>query len=236
MNDIMTQYSFYVRSIREALQAKGVRVKDLSTDLQAMHAFNHTKQEIRLLSDHQDELKSAKDLNDIFDLLNKEYASFLNYGIFKKILEINKIDDDKEEFKYPDRLQAYIKKLKISEFYSINSSLKKWPRHGEQLIVKIDIDSVSKLAKVFELKQELARILDINYNALQLVNIEEGCVVVTFRIPKKVAEIVFDKDSTSILTEEHTQEFRALPVKWIQCNGCKFEFGEKGGDNKEFSR
>lgn len=113
LGTIIKQYSSYVNCIRRALQEKGVTARDLCSDLMSLSAFNHTALKRMLLSSHQTELERAADLNAIFNLLLKEYASFLNYEIFQLMVDQYKIDDDREELKYPDHLEAYINRRLI---------------------------------------------------------------------------------------------------------------------------
>lgn len=85
---------------------QGVTVRDLRTFLIGLPAFSHGKQEVSLLSTNK--LNAAIDVNDIFILLQTEYASFLNYRIFKKLQEKYVADKGQEELQYPDLLKEYI--------------------------------------------------------------------------------------------------------------------------------
>jgi len=225
LGSIIKRYGTYVRHIRETLKARGVRVKDLCSDLKTVSAFNHTAQDHLLLSTHEDELKRAIDFNDVFDLLNKEYASFLNYEIFKYILDTYHLDDGREEFKYPEYLKAYVEKHKVCEFVIVNPQLQKLSEASKPLTIKLDIDStskLSKLSKLLDLKSEIANILDLKPVALQLVDIKDGCLILTFLIPAPVADHIFNK--LTIFSKKRTQQFQALKVLWLECNGCKIDF------------
>ena len=224
LDTIIKQYGSYVTSIRRALKTKGVCAKDLSSDLQTVSAFNHAKQKRLLLSAHETELKRSEDLNDVFNLLAKEYASFLNYGIFEYIIETYDIDKDNEKLKYPEKLKAYIKRHKISEFVKINPLLESFVDTSEQLslILKVDIDATCRLAKIKDIETELADILELKPVALRIYDVKDGCVVVKFLIPRPVAEVIFNRDT--VFTEDQTQQFQALRAKWLECNGFKYIF------------
>ena len=88
------------------------------------------------------------------------------------------------------------------------------------MILKFDIESTSRLAKLKKLKSSVARILGLSPSAIQLYDIKDGCVVATFLIPTPVAELVFNADT--VLTEEQEKELRALQVLWLKCNGFSF--------------
>ena len=222
LQNIVRLFGDYVDRIHDCLQAKGVTTRDLSFKLVKESAFNHSEQKRTLVSGHETELMNTENLQDILQLLYRHYASFLNYDIFQFIVEKYQLDSGQKELQYPEHLTTYIEKHKISEFVKINPHLKKTSDISIEMILKLDIESTSRLAKLKKIKSTIARILGIKSAALQLVDIEEGCVEVTFLIPTPVAELLFCEDS--ILTEEQKREFQALKVVWLKCNKCKFEF------------
>ena len=183
----------YVSHIREALKTKGVSTEDLCSDLLTMPATSLAEQDLTLLSAHKAELKKATILNDIFDLLVTEYASFLNYEIFQYIVEKYEIDHG-EVLQYPEHLKAYLMKHKVSEF--VESTPRKTldpDATSIELVLKIDITLNSKISRILDLKISIAEILGINPTALQLCDITQGCVVVMFLIPTPVANLLFHK-------------------------------------------
>lgn len=240
---IMGLYSIYVRCIRKALQARDISAKELSSDLLMMSAIDVTDVEKKcmLLSAHRAELERAVDLFDIFNLLTTECASFLNFNIFQFMVDSYKLDPGQEELSYPEHLKAYINKLKIEEFSKINPLLKSFcdPSNEVSLVLKIDIQSTSRLAKLTDIQTAIAKILNLSSAVLRLVNIEEGCVVVTFLLPAHVAELVFNKHT--LFGEEQVKMFQVLKVLSLEGNGCKFEFTAKCQppqlpDSQAFSR
>ena len=108
------QYSSYVNCIRKSLKDTGITADDFSMDLLTVPAFNHSQRQLTLLSAHESELRKADSINSIFLILVREYASFLNYKIFELIAERYHLNNGQEEFKYPELLEAYIKRHKIS--------------------------------------------------------------------------------------------------------------------------
>ena len=222
LQTITSQYSIYVSSIRECLQAKGVRPVDLCSDLMNLTAFNHTSKKRSLLSSHRTELHNATELNGIFDLIAIEYSSFLNYDVFQWIVDRHHLDNGKEEFQYPQHLKAYLNSHKISEFVEINPLLKDFSDASKEIVLKVDIKLTSELAKLERLRAAVAKILKLKPAALRLLDVEEGCVVVTFLIPSPVAEVIFSKHS--VLTVEQVEEFRAWKVIWLECNDRTFSF------------
>ena len=237
LRTITAKYSTYVSSIRECLQAKGVRPADLCADLMNLTAFNHTRKKRSLLSSHKTDLRDATELNGIFYLISDEYSSFLNFEVFQWIVDRHHLDNGQEEFQYPQHLKAYLNSHKISEFVEINPLLKDFSDASKEMVLKIDIESTSELAKLEKLRTAVAQILGLQPAALRLLDVEEGCVVVTFLIPSLVAEIIFSKHS--VLTIEQVEEFRVLNVLWLECNDRTFSFTTEGqkynvhGDQRE---
>ena len=220
----------YVKRIRETLQDKGVTAKDLSANLLNISAFNHdkTEQQLMLMSAHKAELEKAVDLYDVFKLVSTVYASFLNYDIFQFIVNIYQIDHGQEELKYPQHLRTYINKHKLSEclhgFRDITDG-------SSKLILKIDIEATSRLSKIIDIQSAIASILGMNFETLQLLNISDGCVVVTFLIPTHIAEIVFNK--VTAFTGKQVQMFQAQSILTLECNSYTYSFVEKHCDDTD---
>lgn len=225
LQSIMRKYSLYVRHIRLSLKDKGVSVRDFCSDLLTMPATDLAHQELNPFSSHKAELKKATNLNDIFDLLVTEYASFLDYDIFQSIVDTYQIDHGQEELKYPEHLKLYLEKHKLSEFIEVNPLQKKFTALSAELVLKIDIELTTKMSKIIDLKQAIAKNLRINFSTLRLLDIRDGCVVVSFLMPIPVAELIFNKHT--LITEKQEEQFRALKVMRLECNGCTFNFAAK---------
>ena len=231
LEQIIRRYASYVRCILTSVQAKGVSVTDLRSFLLDLTAFQSgCSEQCNLLSGVKKELDKANTINDIFDLLSCECASFLNFAIFQFIMDEYRIEDTegRDRLKYPEHLDEYIQKHKVSEFIAINPALKQHARSegSVELVLKFDVELTCKLAKVVDLHSAVAKILHVRPSALQLLSIEEGCLIVKFLISAKVADIVFVCDKE--LTPEEYEDFRALEVVWLECNGCKHDFSDAG--------
>ena len=204
------------------MKAKGVDLKDVRSDLMTFNAFSHTKKKIMPLSIHRAELERATDLNAIFDLIATEYATFLDIEVFQFLLNKYHLDEGQEEFKYRDHMKAYINKHKISEFMEINPLLRNITDASEQLILKVDIETTETVAKITNLKAEVAKILGIKTASLQLIDIAEGCVVVIFLIPTPVAEDIFNTKTS--FDKKQQKAFKASSVSSLHCNNYTFTF------------
>ena len=221
LDKIIELYNSYVNAIRESLVAKEIDADKLSSDLMNISAFNHTEKKRTLLFSQNTELNEAETITKIFKLLSTDYASFVSFEIFQKIIHKYQLDDGQEEFKYPEYLETYVKKHRISEFVKINPLLIKFTDASKKVIIKIDTTTTSRLSKVKNLKTEFADILNLESAALRLVDIEEGCVVVTFLLPTHIADAVFNKHTT--FTGEQLEKLQALDILWLKCNGYTCE-------------
>ena len=178
-----------------------------------------------LLSDVKPELDMADTINQIIDLLSTKCASFLNFKLFQSLVKEYKIDkyitepEGKESLKYPEYLEAYIKRHKISEFFKINPALNKVAEEAEKLTLKFNIEVTCKVARVLSLESAIIKILKLRASALRLIDIEEGCVLATFSIPKAAAKALFGKGLS-----EYRKQLQELPIIWLECCGANFNF------------
>lgn len=71
------------------------------------------------------------------------------------------------------------------------------------------------MAKVVDLKSEIAAILGVTPSALRLFSIEEGCVIAVYLTPAFVAHSIFPANGQ--LTAQQKDSFRSISVLWIEC-------------------
>ena len=227
LKDIIKKYAFYVGAVRRIIEEKGVTPEDLRECVLNLSTLSEVSKGEKLIpmADKEVELEKRKTIIEIFNFLTTKCASFLNYEIFEDILDYYKIRDNNERLKYPEHFKTYIEKHKISEFVKINPMLKKHVNGSKDLALKFDIENTCKLARVIELKKIVARVLKLHPSTLYLVDINDGCVVVTFHIPASVADAIFT--SNTALTIQQEEELQAASVLWLKCNGHTFKFEEK---------
>lgn len=227
MKEIISKYASYVDFLREAIIKKKVKVDDLRSYLLSLPATCEISgsRKLFLLSDKEPELQECKTVTAIFNLLQTKCASsFLNYDIFQCILKRYKIVDTQEELQYPEHLKDYISKHEISEFIKINPLLKS-KNGSKKLILKYDIKTTCSLTKLTDLKKLIANIMDMSSLALEIIDIKEGCVIVTFLIPPSIADAFFTPNT--VFTPQQEKEMRAASVLWLKCNGRTFHFDKQ---------
>lgn len=225
---IQFQYADYVSCIRESLHEKGTSAEDLRAHLLNLPAFrfNHDSKKLKLLSGRTVKFKNASTINEVFEILSLECCSFLDFGIFQSIIRHYRLDKGEEEFKYPEYVREYVKLHNIKEFVFLNPDLsQKTSDDSEILYLKFDISLTTKLSKVMDLKVAIAKILQLRASTLQLIDIKEDCVVVTYYIPANIAAAIFISDE--IFTEHQIEEFRGLSVLWMKFKNYMFSFVEE---------
>ena len=227
LDEIVTKYASYVSCLRAIIEKRRVTPKELRAYLLDLPAFSNNREgkKLTLMSDRKQELEEKNSIIDIFTFLSTECASFLNFGIFEKIIEKYDVTEEEKELNYPQELKAYIEKHKIEEFVKINPLLEKFMTGSEKLILKIDIETSSSLARVCNFKRRIAKILGLLPSALHILDIADGCVIVTFLIPTSIADYLFTPDT--IFTSKQEEEFRAESVLWLKCNGRTFHWGKR---------
>lgn len=181
---------------------------------------NKDQQKVKLLSGIREELKKANAVSDMFDILSVEYASFLNYDVFACIIEEYDLNEGQERLKYPEYLEAYIKKHTLSEFMEINPMLKDFSDSSKKLVLKFDIEETCSLAKMHEITKAVACALGLRKSALRILDVEEGCVILSLLIPTPVADAIFTSEKK--FTPQQVENFRSIQLIWLKCDDYEF--------------
>ena len=207
-----------MKCIRSALIKKKLLVCELRSYLLTLEAFKSSSAvQCKLFAGAEEELGKATTIHQLLDIVTTKYASFLDYGVYQCIVDSYNIDKGQEELKYPEHLEKYIKKLKISELAMILPELCPSTDDTKMISIKLDVKTTCSLPKI---KKVVADILDVRSFTILLKSIEEGCVVVTFCIPTPVADI-FTRGKTFTPLEED-EELYSLSVLWLEIDGCKY--------------
>ena len=197
---ITTQFAAYVSKIYGRIKANQIDLNEI------IHFLKN-----KLDSD----LEGANSLDDIFGLLwkrNQTSFNFLNYRIYESLRDTFIPEERDKAFNLPDYLKDYANKHRLSEFLEINPKLKEIINTSNNILqIKFNTQESDKLINVLELQQSLAPLLEVKPSALQILNIEQGCVIVTFLIPPRVAEVAFQH-----VREFTPEQLSRLSVKWIK--------------------
>lgn len=222
---IVKRYASYVHCIRTAILEKGISVSELCSYLLSLDAFQSgSNVQYKLLSGVKDKLEAANTIYQILDTITKDCSSFLDYEIYQCIVDQYDIDHGQKALNYPEYLQEYIEKHRIAELAKVIPKLSPSnTQDTKEVILKLDIELTSKLTKIIDLKKEVARILNLMPFTIRLYSIEQGCVVVIFRLPSVVAENIFTTEKTFSCLEK--EKFRSLSVLWLRCDTFVLHIG-----------
>ena len=222
MKGILTNYGCFITGIRQSIIDQNISPVDFRYFLLNLNALDHDS-EVKLLSDIGNELKELTTVTDMFEYLTiHKFISFLNYDIIECIIDKYGSDEDRREMEaYVVKVKAFVNKHKLAEFAEINPALK--VHHTmEKTTLKVDIDEFQQLAKVFDLRRKLANILESRTSTLFLFDVKKGCVVVTFLIPRSVANIIFNENRE--FTMKQFKEFKDIePIQWLECGDFRFD-------------
>jgi len=228
LNTITTRYDSFITGILTSLINRGVYTGELSTYLLTIPAFSRGQQKKALMSASRHELERAAEVGDMLLIMTSTYASFLDYDLLQTLLKRFDIDDGQECLQYPEHLLSYANHLSIREFIEIKPVLGQVTDSSKKLTLKVDIQLTNKLAHLRELRDGVAEILDITPSALRLLDIEDGCVVVTFQIHGSVEDVIFAGDKKRVFSPQQMEDFRSLAVCLLKWNSYEWDFSDCG--------
>ena len=173
-----------------------------------------------LLNEHRDEIKRARLISEIFNILSA-YWNYLSYEILEYIIELYGTSDDRERLKKYDEELCNFCKRRIFEVpmpVSGSGTENKSSPKQEKLYVKLDVQEDIPSEQFYQIKRRIAKILHVNSATLQIYSMNKGCVQLTFLIPKFVAQEIFplSYEQTSALCKD-------VSVIRLECGQYIFE-------------
>lgn len=210
LTEIKNCYASFTCHLCKSIQDKGVSVDKFRSYLLTLSAFKD-KPQCRVLSNIQDKLENAKTIEKIFSYVT-EWATFLDDDIFQLIVEVYKIDC--RSIDYSMHLWNYLRKHKISDFAKINPKLRD-VEDCSVLTLKMNIERVRDITNVIDLKRKVATILGMRASALRLMDIQEGCILVTFLVPALVPDVLFGDGRELTITQ--LKQLQDLSIQWMKC-------------------
>ena len=145
-----------------------------------------------LLDQHSGEIKKAKSVAEIFCIL-MPYWNYLNYEILEYIIKEHGRSDDMEKLRgYEDKLKKFCERrfFELSLPDNGDDSGKTFPNQ-EKFAVKLDKTEGIKGKELLQIRMQIAKILQVNVATLVIYSLDEGCVQLTFLMPKFVAREIF---------------------------------------------
>ena len=144
----------------------------------------------------------------------REYHSFFDYELIKYIIEKLGTEEDKANLeKYVEDFTEYCKRSVFECPFCSGSNMS--PQFVD-LVMKVDSETMvkpytAKAVKVFQM--QVSKLLQITKHTLKLCSVEEGCLLLTFQIPRFLKTAVFPLDS------EQKKSLKDLGVIKLECDG-----------------
>ena len=178
-------------SVRKSLKERKVSTRDVIA-----HVIGYG-----VSDEHKKVLMVLNSLDRVFIVLT-DYWSFLDCDLLENIVENYGCDSDHEKMvKYQEELNLFCKR-RISEVPNKSLVLSD-DQTREKMVVKLNI-SDPRLAVIKDLKIKICKILSIEPWSLQIMEIKEGCVQITFLSSK----CLFSES----LTEAQCEDLKDLSV------------------------
>ena len=214
--DIKKNFASLAACVADALIEGGVTPRSLIFYLQELEAVESDKIKAKsILYFDENFIKTAKKdcsvVYDVFDMI-RDYYSWVNYGLLENIIDTyldrNEVIRKKRRL-YENQYKTYCKrrvcKIPRNRFMVFSSRCQ-----GTELVFKIDEkwDEI-RMERIETIRDRINMVFKFNYHTLSLKTVRNGCVEVTFEIPKHVADVVLP------LTEEQVQILKQHSITLI---------------------
>lgn len=213
---IILQYARLTSSLRQSLchrQITPVMLADCLMEVRNLPPI--AKNEKHELGYHYEEIKSAKDIMQAFEILHN-YGSFFDYDIIAFLVEQIGCGEVKKELKsYKVSFEDYCKRHVFEcPFYSQKNS------KSSDIVVKIgEVANLGQFTlnslKRFQLR--LAEILGIKKRTLRVCGVAEGCLEIILQVPLAFESLIFP------LSPEVESQLRDLGVTSLNCGDYCFD-------------
>lgn len=185
------QKKFIDLSLQVARRLKSrVPIDELQYFLSSLTTFSALKNnETKLLSNEADKINACTSVMGIFKILNN-YWSWINYELLEDIAELlSEGDDNSIENAFTmyqeNVLEPFLKRSVIEIPSSAYGNLE-IPNY-KKLIFKLGTDMESHSGSSIPLiREKLANILQVDQKALHIARVNDGCMEITFSVPKSV--------------------------------------------------
>lgn len=214
-HQISKKYASLTSSLRASLKQQGITPAQLAEKLMDLEGFLPLREGVkrRLLENRVSEFSEARSIEEIFRIL-KEYCSFYNHEIIEYIVEELGMKDDKAKLeKYREDFTEYCRR---SVFECPFSSGSEKSSHFVDLVMKVDSDTMIEpyTVKALELfHTQVAKLLQVTKYTLHLWSVEQGCLKLTFHIPRFLKTVIFP------LNADQRSSLKELGVAKLDCGG-----------------
>ena len=198
------QFGKLVVQTRDSVEER-IKVVKFAGSILALGAYDPApgERDQSLLDEHSEEIKKAGSISEIFNILST-YWNYLNYEILEVIIkQYGTSEDDERLRKYDEELHKFCKR-RIFELPPESNNGNTLSPKQERLRVKLNYRKDITYEHLLQIRGRIAKILNIRLAALILSRVDEGCVQLTFLMPKFVAQEIFPLscEQTSALSKE----------------------------------
>ena len=211
---IMEKFFFTFTNFFQSLSDRGIPVKELVAYLKTFSAFAPTYEGEKqpLLRDELGKLNLETADMDDFMLIVTDYCSFFNFRLLSYLVkEYGTLSDQEELERYEEEFAVYSKR----KIYESPSEIGILDEKRASLVVKLD-HSYEKcsLNKIWLLEVDLCHTFGVSY--LNLCQVDQGSLQLTFQLPFFVPEAVFP------LSKDQEEKLKALHVLKVDCGDYHF--------------
>ena len=219
---INQEYASFAISLRRSLKEQNVSPVELADCLMELRGYeplsNSSKEKgVCLLENRYNEIKEAKDITRVFEILS-DYSSFFNYDIIAFIAKHLGLESDRKNLAtYESALETYCRHH-VFECPSYSSKNSKFP----DLILKVDPEVTESdkftLKSLRRFTVKVARALKVTKHSLILCSIKKGCLEIMFQIPPHIKEAIvpLSNDQNEALQHLGVQKVRIANITIIQ--------------------
>ena len=216
--EINFKYAELTTDVRKSLEGRNVTPEQLAHDLMDLRVYTHLHDESQpMFGDRYKELKSAKNIGEIFEIL-RDYGSFFSHKIIKFIVKKLGTEEDKDRLsQYEEDFREYCKRQVFECPYFSTKS----PKFTD-LVMKVDTKTLRKQYTIDaqeEFEESVVAVLGIANHNLKLCSVKEGCLLMTYQIPPTVEDVILT------LKPEQVKDLKELGIIRLMC-GSTPVFGE----------
>lgn len=210
LDKLQKKFATLQTSVRKSLKGRGVPTKDV-----VAHVIG-----FGVSDEHKKELMALDSFDEVFIILT-DYWSFLDCDLLENIVENYGCDTDQEKIgKYQEELNLFCKR-RISEVPNKSLVLSN-DQTRERMIVKLNIND-PRLAIIKDLKIKICKILSIEPWSLQIMEIKEGCILLTFLVSFHISKHLFSKSLMKVQCED-LKDLSVLTIAYSNFDGFQKVF------------
>ena len=220
LKELKRKFNTLKFEIRESLGKKVPPQKIVAHVLSAYEDVCESNGKTVSLFSDADEVKlnSATSVDQVFQIL-RNYWTFFKCEILFSIVDHYGDDTDQEKVKdYQKELKLFFNNRKVSEVPGelLSSSVDEM---RDKVLIKLDKEN-PPWSDITDLEFRICEILGIMPSALLIIRIQEGCVEITFSIPKHISREIFSRPFTT----EQKDCFREASVLMLACGDVHLTF------------